>query len=147
MARGIGGLEWWSSWVYKMGLNQYFMTSVLQHPIPVLAIVGRPNVGKNSTARYQVMQSQLASQQPHIRMETLRSILATPYPQGVCCHYYNQGMGTLWSVLFDPMKLQMEVCFGSPHANTWHTFSLDDAPGIQTYTAELPDEDAPQGFW
>jgi hypothetical protein len=58
---------------------------------------------------------------PRITTETIRGILSDPYPKGLCFHYYQEFLGTLWSLIFDLNAGTAEICFGSPIVNQWHT--------------------------
>ncbi len=92
-----------------------------------------------STARSLKISEVLATT-PAISIDTLRGLLSAPVPEGLCCHYYNEWFGTLWSMLFDVTEGAVEVCFGSPAANAWHKFGLDDPQGLREYTVSLPIE-------
>jgi len=72
-----------------------------------------------------------------------------PFPHGLCLHHYAQGMGTLWSTIFDVTETAVDVCFGAPSSekNQWRSFGLQDPIGITEYQAHLPDEVADPGFW
>ncbi|MFZ5352978.1 MAG: C45 family autoproteolytic acyltransferase/hydrolase [Bacillota bacterium] len=82
-----------------------------------------------------------------VSKEDLRTILSAHMPDGLTCHYYEYGLGTLWSILFDVTKVQADVCFGSPVCNKWYTFDLMKKPGITEYIAELPFETADPEIW
>ncbi len=92
-----------------------------------------------SVARYQRIEREFA-QRPKASKESLRALLTAPVPEGLSCHYYSDWFGTLWSMLFDVTEGTVEVCFGSPRANGWHTFGLQDPAGVKTYPVVLPDE-------
>ena len=79
---------------------------------------------------------------PKIGADTLLGILSDPYPQGVCCPYYSDFLGTLWSAVFDLTDLKVEACFGAPTHNPWHSFDLDSPAGTSEYRVVLPDEHA-----
>jgi predicted choloylglycine hydrolase len=81
-----------------------------------------------SVVRYQKIASLLKNQASKISKEQLRGLLAKPVPEGLCCHYYRDFFGTLWSVIFDLTAGNIEVCFGSPAVNTWHNFDLSGLP-------------------
>lgn len=79
--------------------------------------------------------------------ETLRSILSTKMPNGLACHYYHDGLGTLWSVLYDPADIRADICFGSPVVNKWYSFEMNSPEGVVEYKAILPDEDSTPETW
>lgn len=87
------------------------------------------------------------SHSPAIGRETLRKILSDPYPEGLCCPYYNEFFGTLRSMVFDLTAREAEICFGSPALNEWHTFDFKNnvVPGI--YKAKIVKEKAGPEFW
>ena len=60
-------------------------------------------------ARSQAMHSKLAAGLPAVSKASLKRLLAAPYPDGICCQFYSQGMGTWWSLLFDPMQMKIEA--------------------------------------
>jgi Predicted choloylglycine hydrolase len=82
-----------------------------------------------------------------ISKETLKELLSTKIPDGLACHYYHDGLGTLWSILFDVTNLKADICFGSPVVNKWYTFDLNSSEGIKVYKALLPDEDSTPQTW
>ncbi|MHA1739780.1 MAG: C45 family autoproteolytic acyltransferase/hydrolase [Candidatus Heimdallarchaeota archaeon] len=95
---------------------------------------------KNSLERYDIINKALTRAQPNITKETIRKILSTEIYDGVCCHYYKDFMGTLFSIIFDVTELKAEVCFGAPTHNKWHTFDFDDSVGVKVFDAVLPNK-------
>ncbi|MHA1368053.1 MAG: C45 family autoproteolytic acyltransferase/hydrolase, partial [Candidatus Heimdallarchaeota archaeon] len=72
--------------------------------------------------------------QPNITKETIRKILSTEIYDGVCCHYYKDFMGTLFSIIFDVTELKAEVCFGAPtQVLPNKSFTLDKFCNIEEY--------------
>ena len=104
---------------------------------------------RESVARQRTIRARLQDALSHADKETVRRILSEPAPQGVCLHYYSNGLGTLWSMVFDVTGGTVEICFGAPDSerNAWRTFGLGDPAGQTTYAAHLPDARAPEGFW
>jgi len=100
-----------------------------------------------SVARYRALESRLQSATPHITAETIRDILSDPIPRGVCCAYYSDYLGTLWSEIFDVTTGTVEICFGAPTHNPWQTFDLHDPVGMTRYTAKIEDEIAASALW
>ncbi|MHA1503073.1 MAG: C45 family autoproteolytic acyltransferase/hydrolase [Candidatus Heimdallarchaeota archaeon] len=95
---------------------------------------------RNSHERYDIINKTLTTAQPNITKETIRKILSTEIYDGVCCHYYKDFMGTLFSIIFDVTELKAEVCFGAPTHNNWHTFGFDDPVGVKVFDAVLPNK-------
>jgi predicted choloylglycine hydrolase len=104
-------------------------------------------VMNNSAIRGARIASTLAAQAPHIRAENLQGLLSERYPDGLCCHYYDAFFGTLRSMLFDLTRAEVEICFGSPQANPWHTFRFDGMPPFAVYEVSLPKETAAPDFF
>lgn len=101
-----------------------------------------------SVARYQALDRALCSGQP-IGKEDIRSVLSNPLPDGVCCHYYQDGLGTLWSAIYDVTAGEVEIALGTPRCNPWRKFGLYDPPGTREYNAAFPLEcpDDPKAFY
>jgi predicted choloylglycine hydrolase len=102
-----------------------------------------------SVARHKTIESCLRDAVPQVTQETIRDILSTPMPGGVCMHHYSSGLGTLWSTISDLTAAAVDVCFGAPDSerNTWRSFGLWDSAGQRVYTAHLPDEPAKPEIW
>lgn len=90
-----------------------------------------------SVARYQALEKSLLTGDL-VDREEVRRVLSTSVPDGVCCHYYEQGLGTLWSVIYDVAAGEAELAFGSPQCNPWRKFGLWDPVGIRQYPALFP---------
>ncbi len=91
-----------------------------------------------SVARYQKIASILKNPVSKITREQLRQLLTKPIPDGLSCHYYDAYFGTLWSMIFDLTAGNVEICFGSPVVNDWHSFDLNGPAGVQTYPVKFP---------
>lgn len=76
---------------------------------------------------------------PSITRETLREVLTKKIPEGCFGPYYSDGFGTLWSMIFDLNVGEVEICFGAPGYNPWHTFTLESAGEVKRYEAKFPD--------
>jgi predicted choloylglycine hydrolase len=101
-----------------------------------------------SLPRAAAIRSRIEGAQPAVSRETLRAILAQKVPGGCFGPYYSDGFGTLWSMIFDLTLGEVEVCFGAPGFNPWHTFILDSAAVMNEYEAVFPDKPWPtDGNW
>lgn len=81
-----------------------------------------------------------------ISENTIKKLLSTPYPDGLCCHYYKEFFGTLRSVIFDATEGLTQVAFGAPDVNKWRTFKVEQLIE-RDITIKMPDEKAPREFY
>lgn len=81
-----------------------------------------------------------------ISKKNIKELLSTSYPNGLCCHYYSEFFGTLRSMIFDVTDKTIEMTFGSPQANEWHTFSVG-AFNMEEMKVLLPQEKAKPDFY
>jgi predicted choloylglycine hydrolase len=79
-----------------------------------------------------------ATQIPKISKKTIQTLFAAQHPQGLCNHFYNDGFGTLWSMIFDVTKSRVDVCFGAPTHNKYRSFGLNDSVGVTEYPTIIP---------
>lgn len=100
---------------------------------------------RQSVDRYNAIVNTLKAEK--LDKSDLIRLLSTKMPDGLACHYYHDGLGTLWSILFDVTNLKADICFGSPIANKRYTFDLNDSEGVKKYKAILPDEDSTPDTW
>jgi len=100
-----------------------------------------------SVARYEAIRRTLNAAGRQVDDQVIKQLLTAKYPEGVCCHHYSEGLGTLWSMVFDVTDSSIEICFGSPQLNPWRRFDLSGIKGIQEYEAALPDEPADTDVW
>ncbi len=121
---------------YVYSTNHYTLP-VMQHLVK--------NRMKQSVDRYKSVEKTLNADL--IDKGALMKLLSAHMPEGFACHYYSDGLGTLWSILFDVKNLQADICFGSPAVNSWYTFGLDSPEGMKAYKAFLPDEESEPQIW
>lgn len=77
----------------------------------------------------------------------MKAAAGREYPEGICCHHYSEGLGTLWSMVCDNTARELHICFGSPQLNGWRTFGFHDPVGMRVFEAVLPDKPSAEGFW
>lgn len=120
--------------------SEGFLFSVNHYRLPEMQQFNSLNIGiiSHSTQRSTVISSLLESKAPEIGTEDMRELLSTIHPNGLCNHYYNDGFGTLWSVIYDATDGTAEACFGAPTHNEYRTFRLDDPIGVKEHTAIAP---------
>ncbi|MBU3187481.1 C45 family autoproteolytic acyltransferase/hydolase [Clostridium estertheticum] len=100
---------------------------------------------KNSELRNDVIVKTLKAKKK-LSCNDLKGLLSTSYPQGLCCHYYEEFFGTLRSMIFDVTDGTIEMTFGSPQSNEWRTFTIKSNEE-QEYMVKLPYERADKAFY
>lgn len=107
---------------------------------PYEKMVIENSVIRNDTIR------KLFGQDKCISKNEIKELLSSPYPTGLCCHYYKEFFGTLRSMIFDITDKTIEMTFGSPRANAWQTFSVGMLDAGEK-KALLPQEKADPDFY
>lgn len=92
----------------------------------------------HSKIRQKLINNWYQSKSPNIRKEDVKSLFATLHPEGLCNHFYNDGFGTLWSMIFDITQASVDICFSAPTHNQYSAFNLKAAPGITEYPTIVP---------
>lgn len=106
-----------------------------------------PTVSNHSAVRYQAIQTHLDTTAPHVTVESVKQFLSTLYPNGLCCHYYQEFFGTLHALVFDLTTKRAEIAFGSSAVNGWHTVELSEQAQPASFECRLPNEQARADFW
>lgn len=73
-----------------------------------------------------------------ISKQDIQGLFATEHPAGLCNHFYNDGFGTLWSMIFDVTQKSVDVCFSAPTHNEYRSFGLNDPTGVTEYPTIVP---------
>lgn len=130
------------------GSSDQFLCATNHYTFPELHAY-TTNRRRESVTRRQTIGSRIGAAAPQVNKEMIRNVLSELFPHGLCLHHYAEGMGTLWSTIFDVTETAVDVCFGAPSSekNQWRSFGLQDPIGITQYKAHLPDEAANPGFW
>ena len=92
----------------------------------------------HSKLRETLIEDWYKANQPGITKDHLKTLMVSEHPHGLFNPYYNNGFGTLWSIIFDVTKGSMDICFSAPTHNKYHTFGLDDPVGITEYPTIVP---------
>lgn len=99
----------------------------------------------NSVKRRNLIENLFIAQEK-VSINDLKELLSTPYPQGLCCHYYPEFFGTLRSMVFDTTEQKIDLTFGSARANSWQQFMVQPLEE-QEFLIHLPIEQAEQAFY
>jgi predicted choloylglycine hydrolase len=120
--------------------SEGFVFAVNHFKLPEIEEFNKLNyfVLSHSIQRSNVIHSILEGCTPQIKKDDIQRLLSTHHPNGLCNHYYNDGFGTLWSVIYNATAGEADVCFGAPTHNEYKTFKIDGSKGIKEYTAIAP---------
>ncbi|TCO77921.1 C45 family autoproteolytic acyltransferase/hydolase [Marinisporobacter balticus] len=105
-----------------------------------------PKSMKNSISRYELIHDTMNSKNK-IGAKDLKKLLSSKYPEGLCCHFYDEFFGTLRGMIFDLNEGTIEVCFGSTALNEWHMFRMNEIANKTEYIAKIEKEKSPSSFW
>jgi len=121
-----------------------FVASTNHYRLPDMQSLVR-NRMRQSVDRYAAIECTLRPEQ--VGRDVLYRLLSSHTPDGMACHYYADGLGTLWSCLYDLTAGSVDICFGSPLVNPWRTFGLDRKEGETEYAALLPGRESTPEMW
>jgi predicted choloylglycine hydrolase len=117
-----------------------YVFSVNHYRQPATQSFNKLNCGiiTHSRIREALITGWYATQTPQVRKSSLQALFAAKHPTGLCNHFYNDGFGTLWSMIFDVTQGGMAVCFGAPTHNEYRPFGLADPVGVTDYPTVIP---------
>lgn len=101
---------------------------------------------KNSVKRYNIMMNELNGMES-VTTEDVRKLLSVKYPEGLNCGYYDSFFGTIRSQIIDVDAGTMEIRWGSPDVNAWHTFRIEDRVLQDALPVCLQKEEMPEDFF
>lgn len=105
-----------------------------------------PQVMAHSAIRYQYIKEAFANKK-NITKEDLKEMLLSKYPDGLCCHYYEEFFGTTKSMVISPAEGTIDICWGGRKENGWDTYDIGKGLPNKTQTAELNLEKATPGTY
>lgn len=99
-----------------------------------------------SKKRYNLMESKMIENEK-ISRENLFDLMATPYPNGLAMHNYQEFFGTVYSALFDINQRRIHFTFGSPAFNPVHELKVGEDYSKKVFELNLPNESYGPTFW
>lgn len=109
--------------------------------LPGLAVL-EPQALIHSARRYDYISEQLTGAES-ITREQLKRMLLANYPDGLCCHFFEEFFGTTKSMVISPEDGTIELCWGGRPENGWNTYDiskpLNGTGGIIQLTPEKAD--------
>jgi len=101
---------------------------------------------EHSIVRQKVMEEKLAKEMIKTP-DDVKELLSKRYPEGLSFPYYESGMGTLWSVIYDPLTASQYTCFGSPESGVWEYVDQNCVPGCTEKIVQLFNEQETFNLW
>ncbi len=93
---------------------------------------------RNSKTRYNLLKDFIQRNQPNITNEQLKELFSQEYPNGPSAHFYQEGFGTMYSLLTDLTSLSLDICFGPPKYNEWVQLRPLELSKAQYFEATFP---------
>lgn len=94
------------------------------HPVLPEIIPHEPKAFLHSAQRYHWIKSQL-EHSPLVSAEKLKHMLLSNYPDGLCCHYFEEFFGTTKSMVLSPADGTIDLCWGGQEENGWRTYDIN----------------------
>jgi predicted choloylglycine hydrolase len=116
------------------GSEQYLFTT--NHPVLPDIIPYEPQAMRHSLQRYEWIRQKL-SQADTLTTEDLKEMLLSKYPEGVCCHFFNEFFGTTKSMIIDPASGTIELCWGGRQENEWSKYNIHDTLAFREKEIEI----------
>ena len=105
-----------------------------------------PKAMRNSLHRYAYIRNFL-DKAVKITPDDLKTLLLTKYPDGLCCHFYADYMGTTKSLLMDLTIGQVDICWGGLESNGWQSHLVAQSLIEHQQTIEITGERAQPAFF
>lgn len=109
------------------------------HPVLPELTACEPVAMRHSLERYHWIQETM-SKSGKVGREQLKQMLLSPYPQGLCCHFYNDFFGTTKSMVINPAAGTMELCWGGDAVNGWQVYEISKPLEFSMREIELHNE-------
>lgn len=105
-----------------------------------------PQVMAHSARRYEYIEKQIMHRSG-ITQAQLKEMLLAKYPDGLCCHYFEEYFGTTKSMVISPSDGTIDLCWGGRPENGWHTYDITKPLGNGMQTAQINLEKAVPGTY
>lgn len=111
------------------------------HPLLEDIIPSEPQAMANSLRRCEIIRA-CADGEEKISVDRLKSLLLLPYPEGLCCHCYDDFFGTTKSMIIDPSEGSIELCWGGRTENGWRKYCMSETFPNTTFEIQLENASA-----
>jgi predicted choloylglycine hydrolase len=119
---------------------------VTNHAVLPELTVYEPEIMEHSEKRYNYIRENIEGRN-NITRDELKNMLLNKYPDGLCCHYFDEYFGTTKSMIISPVDGTVEICWGGREENGWNVYSVNDAMKDGMRQIEISPEKAEQGMF
>jgi len=100
-----------------------------------------PEALVHSIRRYEWIAAQLTGASSITRGH-LKELLLSKYPDGLCCHYFEEYFGTTKSMVISPADGTIELNWGGRLENGWNSYDINKTLDNRIYPIEITPEKA-----
>lgn len=115
------------------------------HPVLPELVPHEPQGMAHSLQRYRYIEREL-KESSSVDREKLKGMLLSKYPEGLCCHYFEEFFGTTKSMVISPVDGTVELCWGGREENGWRTYDIALALKNEVLEIEINLEKMPPGI-
>ncbi|MCB5955317.1 C45 family autoproteolytic acyltransferase/hydolase [Enterococcus sp. CWB-B31] len=123
--------------------NHLFVTN---HPILPFIKKEDPYAKENSINRYKLLED-FAKKNTIVTRDNLFNFFLTPYPNGLCCFYFDDYFGTTKTALLDSADNSIEICWGGRKENGLFKYKVNDTFADEIIEIELTNEPSPRNMF
>lgn len=82
-----------------------------------------PKAMRHSLIRHQWITEQMSAANT-VTPDLLKDILLSEFPNGLTCHFFKDFLGTTKSMVFDPCRSTIDLCWGGEAQNGWRSYDI-----------------------
>jgi hypothetical protein len=105
-----------------------------------------PKAMRNSIHRYEYIRHYL-ERTNKVTATDLKTLLLGKYPEGLCCHFHDDDMGTTKSLIMDLDRGQVEICWGGLEGNGWQSHPVSQPLDDSQQSIRIEKERAQPAFF
>ncbi|KAF1297195.1 choloylglycine hydrolase [Enterococcus sp. JM4C] len=95
-----------------------------------------PLAMKHSVTRYNYIED-FMQQSVTVTTDDLKKLCLSNYPEGLCCGWYEDFLGTIKSMVFDITLGTIAICWGGLDENGWNSYSLSNELATEQISAKI----------
>jgi len=101
---------------------------------------------RHSLRRYEYVKKYLKNA-AQIKSDDLKALLLDRYPEGLCCHFHDEFLGTTKSVVMDLNEGKIEICWGGLEKNGWQSFHVTQPRDDDVRSVDIIQDKPPGGIF